>query len=146
MSGYAFPALDLPLYPWPLLGLPLYPVILVYGILRYRVLVANAWARRALVWTLLVACAGLVAGGAAALGPLLQVGGAAWLSGVAGATAVLLLGGPMRQLAERIVYPGRSVSAEDVRQWRTALAQSDTAAALCGPGLQSAGEAVGDGG
>lgn len=131
MSGYAFPALGLPIYPWPLLGLPLYPVILVYGILRYRVLVANAWARRALAWTLLVACAGLVAGGAAALGPLLRVGGAAWLSGVAGAAAVLLLAGPIRRLAERIVYPGRTVSAGDLRQWRTALARCDTPKALC---------------
>ncbi len=38
MAGYGIAALHLPLYPWPLLGLPLYPVILVYGILRYRVL------------------------------------------------------------------------------------------------------------
>ena len=54
LTGYGMAVLDLPCYPFPLLGLPLYPVILVYGILRYGVFVANAWARRALVWTLLL--------------------------------------------------------------------------------------------
>ncbi len=121
MSGYGIAALHLPLYPWPLLGLPLYPVILVYGVLRYRVLVANAWARRALVWTLLVGVAGLLAAMVGAAVPLLALPGGAGLSGVVAAGAVLMLGGPMRRLAERIVYPGHAVSADDLRRWRAAL-------------------------
>ena len=80
LTGYGMAVLDLPCYPFPLLGLPLYPVILVYGILRYGVFVANAWARRALVWTLLRG-AGRTAGGradaAAALRIALGVGWAA---------------------------------------------------------------------
>ena len=48
MSDYGIAALGLPMPPWPLIGLPAYPVFLVYGILRYELLVANAWARRAL--------------------------------------------------------------------------------------------------
>ena len=35
--------------------LPLYPVILVYGILRYELMIVNAWARRGLAWALTVA-------------------------------------------------------------------------------------------
>ena len=101
MSGYGIPALGLSVYPWPLLGLPLYPVILVYGVLRYRVLIANAWARRALGWTLLVGLAGLVAGAIGAAVPLLRLPGAEWLSGVVAGIAVLVLGGPVRRLAER---------------------------------------------
>ncbi len=132
MSGYGIVVLDLPFYPWPLLGLPLYPVILVYGILRYRVLVANAWARRAVTWTLLVTAAGLSAGAAGALAPHLPFGDAGWASGAVAAAAVLVLGGPARRLAERIVYPGRVVSAEDLRGWRAALAGHDTLPALCG--------------
>ena len=85
MSGYGVVALHLPLYPWPLLGLPLYPVILVYGVLRYRVLVANAWARRAVAWALLVGAAGLLAAGVGAAVPLLRLPGGEWLSGVAAA-------------------------------------------------------------
>ena len=126
MAGYAVPILGLPFYPWPLLGLPLYPVILVYGVLRYRVLVANAWARRALGWTLLVGLAGLIAGGLGVAVPLLRVPGAEWLSGVVAAVAVLVLGGPVRRFAERAVYPGRSVSAADVRAWRAGLGGAGT--------------------
>ncbi|MCQ4160541.1 hypothetical protein NON00_11445 [Roseomonas sp. GC11] len=108
MAGYAAAALRLDLYPWPLLGLPLYPLILVYGVLRYRVLVANAWARRALAWTLLGAVGALVVAGAsaapgfAALGPVAS--GVA--SGAVAALAFLALGGPVRWLAERLIYPG----------------------------------------
>ncbi len=130
MSGYAVPALGLPYYPWPLLGLPLYPVILVYGVLRYRVLVANAWARRALGWTLLVGLAGLLAGGIGALVPFLRLPGAEWLSGVVAAVAVLVLGGPARRLAEQLVYPGRTVSAADLRRWRAELTVAETHGAL----------------
>ena len=124
MSGYAIAALDLPLYPWPLLLLPAYPVILVYGILRYRVFVANAWARRALVWSMLAGAALLIV----ALVPLLPLEGAAGrlLSGALVAAACLTLAGPARRLAERLVYPGGTVSAEDFEYWRTVLSRADT--------------------
>ncbi len=133
MSGYGIAALHLPFYPWPLLGLPLYPVILVYGVLRYRVLVANAWARRALAWTLLVAVAGLLAtavGAGACRCSRCPV--ARWLSGVVAAGAVLVLGGPARRLAERVVYPGRTVSAEDLQRWRAPAGGARTTSARCG--------------
>ncbi len=125
MSGYGVAALHLPFYPWPLLGLPLYPIILVYGVLRYRVLVANAWARRALGWTLLVAVAGLLAAVVGAAVPLLALPGGAWVSGVVAATTVLMLGGPIRRLAERVVYPGGAVWATDLRRWREVLAATE---------------------
>lgn len=125
MSGYAIVALHLPIYPWPLVGLPLYPIILVYGVLRYRVLVANAWARRALIWTLLVAVGGVLAAVAGSVVPLLALPGSAWISGAVAAGAVLVLGGPVRRLAERVVYPGRTVAAEDLRRWRSVLAVQD---------------------
>jgi signal transduction histidine kinase len=123
MSGYAIVALGLPMAPWPLLGLPLYPVILVYGILRYEVLLANAWARRALGWAILVGVAGLIV---ASL-PLLPFG---TLFETRLATAVevgigfLVLSGPVRRLAERIVYPGGAVTPDDLTLWRTNLSQA----------------------
>ena len=119
MSGYAIAALDLPIYPWPLLLLPLYPVILVYGIMRYRVFVANAWARRAIVWTTLVGLALTVV----ALVPLLPIQGdyGRVTSGILVVAACLALAGPIRSFAERIVYPGGVVSAADIAAWRDAL-------------------------
>ncbi len=132
MSGYAVAALRLPFGPWPLLGLPLYPVILVYGILRYQVLVANAWARRALTWTLLVVAAGAATACAGALAPHLPYGDAGFASGAVAAAAVLVLGGPARRLAEGLVYPGRTVTADDVRSWRDALGATSTFDDLAG--------------
>ncbi|MES2938710.1 MAG: ATP-binding protein [Pseudomonadota bacterium] len=123
MSGYGFAAARIPMYPWQVLALPAYPVILVYGILRYQVFVANAWARRALVWTLLLG-AGLLAVPLALLLPV----DSRWASGVLVAAICLALNGPVRAFAERIVYPGSTASAADLLAWRAELfaAISDT--------------------
>lgn len=125
MSGYGFAAAQIPAYPWQVLALPAYPVILVYGILRYQVFVANAWARRALVWTLLLG-AGLLVVPLALLLPVES----RWISGVLVAGVCLALNGPVRSFAERIVYPGSNVSAADLTQWRRELFAATTAADL----------------
>ena len=126
LTGYGMAVLDLPVYPFPLLGLPLYPVILVYGILRYGVFVANAWARRALAWALLLALGAVVV----ALTPLLLPFESRWLGGLAVAASVLALNGPVRRFAERLVYPGGEVSIADLGAWRGALQSAETAEAL----------------
>ncbi|HSW06713.1 sensor histidine kinase [Aquabacterium sp.] len=125
MSGYGIAAFELPFYPWPLLGLPLYPLILVYGMLRYRVFVANAWARRALAWALLLAL-GLAVVPLTLLLPVES----RWLSGAAVAATCLALNGPVRRFAERLVYPGASVSAADLADWRQALDSAESPDAL----------------
>jgi signal transduction histidine kinase len=119
MTGYAVVALRLDIYPWPLLALPLYPVILVYGVLRYRILVANAWARRALAWTLLGGAGALVIAVASSIPALAELGPLA--SGAAAALTFLALGGPARWLAARLIYPGGSISTGDLAAWRIAL-------------------------
>ena len=125
LTGYGIAVLDLPVYPFPLLGLPLYPVILVYGILRYGVFVANAWARRALVWTLLLAVGAVVV----ALTPLLPIE-SRWIGGLVVAASCLALNGPVRRFAERLVYPGGEVSVADLGAWRRALQPAETPQAL----------------
>ena len=128
LMGYGIAVLGWPIYPFPLLGLPLYPLILVYGILRYGVFVANAWARRALVWTLLLA----LGAGVVALTPLLQLlpFESRWLGGLAVAVTCLALNGPVRRVAERLIYPGGTVTASDLATWRIALQSAETAPAL----------------
>ncbi|CAN7387129.1 HAMP domain-containing histidine kinase [Acidovorax sp. LjRoot129] len=125
LAGYGIAVLDFPIYPFPLLGLPLYSLILVYGILRYGVFVANAWARRALVWALLLALGAVVL----ALTPLLPFE-SRWLGGLAVAASVLALNGPVRRVAERLVYPGGEVSIADLGAWRSALLSMETPEAL----------------
>ena len=126
LTGYGIAVLDLPVYPFPLLGLPLYSLILVYGILRYGVFVANAWARRALVWALLLALGAVVV----VLTPLLLPFESRWLGGLAVAASVLALNGPVRRFAERLVYPGGEVSVADLGAWRNALQVAETPQAL----------------
>lgn len=135
LTGYGIAVLDWPVYPFPLLGLPLYPLILVYGILRYGVFVANAWARRALVWALLLALGAAIV----ALTPLLPFE-SRWVGGLAVAASCLALNGPVRRFAERLVYPGGNVSVADLGAWRQVLQSAETlqalaqqAAALLGP-------------
>lgn len=125
LTGYGIAVLDLPFYPFPLLGLPLYSLILVYGILRYGVFVANAWARRALVWALLLGLGAVVL----ALTPLLPFE-SRWLGGLAVAASVLALNGPVRRFAERLVYPGGEVSIADLETWRNALQAVESQPAL----------------
>lgn len=122
LSGYALVLLKLPVFPVPLLLLPLYPVILVYGILRWGVFVANAWAGRALVWTLLLG----VGLGIVALMPLLLPFESRWLSGVAVAAGCLGLSGPVRRGVQRLIYPGGEASAADLQAWRAALLPAET--------------------
>jgi signal transduction histidine kinase len=138
LAGYGIAVLDLPLYPFPLLLLPFYPVILVYGILRYGVFVANAWARRALAWTLLVGL-GLLAVPLTLLLPL----DSRWLSGAAVAVVCLALNGPVRRFAERIVYPGGTASVADLQAWRDALARAATWDALASSAAELLSRRVG---
>jgi signal transduction histidine kinase len=122
LAGYAIALADWPIYPFPLLGLPLYPVILVYGILRYGVFVANAWAGRALAWTLLLA----VGLGVVGVMPLLLPFESRWINGLAVAAACLALTGPVRRVAHRLIYPGGDVTAADLAAWRVQLRAPDT--------------------
>lgn len=138
LAGYGIAVLDLPIYPFPLLGLPLYSLILVYGILRYGVFVANAWARRALVWALLLALGAVVL----ALTPLLPLE-SRWLGGLAVAASVLALNGPVRRVAERLVYPGGEVSVADLGAWRSALLSAETPQALAQQAAQLLSQRIG---
>ncbi len=96
ISGYGFAALGIAQYPWQVLAFPAYPVILVYGILRYRVFVANAWARKALAWALLTGL-GLLAVPLSLLLPLES----RWVTAAVVAAVCLSLGGPVRRRAGR---------------------------------------------
>jgi hypothetical protein len=140
LTGYLMAAMQMPMTPWPLFGLPAYLLILVYGILRYRVFVVNAWARRTLAWALLLALGAAVV----ALLPLLPLPfESRWLSGLAVAAACLALNGPVRRFAERLIFPGGEVSAADLAAWREALQRAETADELARLASELIGQRVG---
>jgi signal transduction histidine kinase len=126
MTGFAFQAWGIDAYPFPLLLLPLYPLILVYGILRYELMVANAWARRALAFTLL-AGSGLVLAGALAVVPLpFGATPATWLLRASVVVTAMLLVEPMKWLAGRLIYPGLDITGATLAAWRKQLGQHAT--------------------
>ncbi len=127
LTGFAFPALGIDAYPWPVLALPFYSVALVYGILRHRFMAVNLWARRALVWLMLVGLAGVVAAALATLPLALLDRPSGWIGGWAALTLTLALGiavlAPLKRLADRIVFPGGRIGEVDVERWRHQLAE-----------------------
>lgn len=125
MSGYSFAALNIPFFPWQVLAAPAYPVILVYGILRYSVFVANVWAKRALASAILILLGLLVVSFTVAL-PF----DSKWINAVVVAGTSLALSGPVWRVASRLVYPGGTPSAQDMRQWRSQMCQVDSLAAM----------------
>ena len=133
MIGYGFHPLGIEVFPYPLLLLPAYPFILVYGILRYQLMIVNAWARRGLAWTLLVGIGSACVVGLAAL-PLPFGGPTSGWRLWAVAVATLLISGllldPFRRLATRLVYPGSHLAEGDVDRWRAQLAQPESFEAL----------------
>jgi len=121
IGGFAFPALRLPWFPYPLLLMPGYAVILVYGLLRYRLMEVNLWARRGLAGALLAV---LLMGGAALATGWAGAGGSfgrIWLASFCVLAAGALLWPGLRRLADRLVLGGQ-VTDERLVEWRRALA------------------------
>ena len=133
MSAYGFASFGIDLYPFPLLLLPLYPVILVYGILRYELMIVNAWARRGLAWALTVGLGSAALIGLSAL-PLPfgepRSGWSLWAVAVATLLASGLLLDPFRRLATRLVYPGSQLGEDEIGRWRQQLQQPESYEAL----------------
>jgi signal transduction histidine kinase len=126
MTGFAFQAWGIDAYPFPLLLLPLYPLILVYGILRYELMVANAWARRALAFTLLAGSVLVIAGGLAVVPLPFGASTATWLLRAAIVITAMLLVEPIKFIANRLIYPGLDITGAALATWRQQLGQPAT--------------------
>ncbi len=134
LTGFAFPAIGIDAYPWPVLLLPFYSVALVYGIVRHRFMAADIWARRGLMWLMLVASAGAASALIASL-PLAMASRpvglfATWAALAATLALGLAILAPLKRLADRVVFPGGRISEADVAEWRDRLAEAPDEAAL----------------
>lgn len=121
------------LFPYSVILFPGYAVLLVFGILRYDLMVVNQWANRLLAWlvatAVTVALAGLVLSVAARSGvaslaavPLWQV----WLLGSAMLAVMLALEGPSRRAMERLILPGAQLQPGVLADWRVRLAAASS--------------------
>ncbi|TDX64273.1 signal transduction histidine kinase [Methylosinus sp. sav-2] len=130
--SFAPPLFGVAVAPWSILALPFYPALLVYGILRYELMAANVWARRAAAYALVLLLAAAVAGLLAAaplsfLAPSMNFV-SMWLVVAAAMALAFSFGEPIRRAADRLVYAGPEISAEMIAQWRGDLAGADTTA------------------
>ena len=128
-SGLIFPVLRLDLDPWPVLLLPVYAAALTFGVLRHRLMAVNVWAQRTLTWAFLVLVLGCGLAGAGALtaalglvGPLGLTPVQLWAILAVVLLAALLLAGPLRDLTDRLVFPGGRVDPALAARWRQRLA------------------------
>ncbi|NHZ82231.1 hypothetical protein F2P44_23550 [Massilia sp. CCM 8695] len=121
-------SLGIDIFPYSVILLPGYALLLVFGILRYDLMVVNLWANRLLAWLVLmaiaVALASLLLSVAARTGfaplaamPLWQL----WLLGTAMLGVMLVLEGPSRRAMERLVFPGAHLEAGVLADWRLRL-------------------------
>ncbi|WP_400768066.1 sensor histidine kinase [Methylosinus sporium] len=128
--SFAPPLVGMAVAPWSILALPIYPALLVYGILRYELMAANVWARRAAAYALILLLAAALAGLLAAA-PLSVIAPSMdfislWLVVAAAMALAFAFGEPIRRAADRLVYAGPEISAETMAQWRSDLAGVDT--------------------
>lgn len=132
-TSFIFPSLGLYWYPYPMLLLPSYVVLLVYGVVRYQMLEVNAWANRALLWTLmtllvlgLIALLSSLAGqfGMQALAnvPKWQL----WLYSMLMLTLAVALYQPVGKLVERLIYPGIRLNEQLLDTWQAQLRQASS--------------------
>lgn len=128
--SFAAPLFGAFVAPWSIVALPAYPAILAYGLLRYELMAANVWARRAAAYGLVLLLAAAVAGLLAAAPLSLLAPSMSFLSLwllVAGAMALAFaLGEPIRRLADRLVYLDAEISAARIADWRAELARADS--------------------
>ncbi|GAA3539548.1 hypothetical protein GCM10022394_19110 [Zobellella aerophila] len=132
-TSFIFPSMGLYWYPYPMLLLPSYIVLLVYGVVRYQMLEVNAWANRALLWTLmtllvlgLIALLSSLAGqfGMQALAnvPKWQL----WLYSMLMLTLAVALYQPVGKLVERLIYPGIHLNEQLLDMWLARLRQANS--------------------
>jgi signal transduction histidine kinase len=134
VGSFAAPLFGLYIAPWSILALPIYPAILVYGILRYELMVANIWARRAAAYFLVLLLAAATTALLAAA-PLRLVAPSMsyislWLIVAAAMALAFALGEPIKRIADRLIYSDLDLSAPAIANWRTELARADTPAEL----------------
>jgi hypothetical protein len=104
--------------PWSILALPLYPAILVYGILRYELTLANVWARRAVAYVSIGVFAAAAAAPLSALAPKIDFW-ALWPLLALAMSLTLAFGGVITRAADLLIYVNAEISGPKLAQWRT---------------------------
>ncbi|WLQ12522.1 ATP-binding protein [Hahella aquimaris] len=127
-TSFIFPSLDINLFPYAMLALPSYAVLVVYSVVRYRLVEVNRWVNQAVIWLAMLATSMLAMSLILALlAPLgLAELAQAPLSQLVVYSGILLVFawlayGPAKEFADRLVYPGAVLDKSTLDQWVTRL-------------------------
>lgn len=136
-TSFILPSLEIDFFPYPMLALPSYVMLVVYAVVRYRLVEVNRWVSQAIQWlavlivsmllmSLLLAFVAPVAMTELATVPTLQL---FTYSSVLLLLAWLLYG-PAKQFANRLVYPGASIDEVTLNKWLQQLNKATSWQAL----------------
>ncbi|MCZ2721763.1 HAMP domain-containing sensor histidine kinase [Marinomonas sp. 15G1-11] len=132
-TSFVFPYFGINWFPYPMLLLPSYLLLLVYAVLRYKILSVNAFANRALLWLammLVVLCvmalASVISGQFGLEGLANVPGWQLWLYSVVILLVATIAYAPLNKLVARLVYPGTGLSELVLESWSNLLKQATT--------------------
>ncbi len=130
-TSFVFPSFGISWFPYPMLLLPTYLLLLVYAVVRYKILSVNAFANRALLWVammLVILC--LIAvisviSGRVGLQALADVPGwQLWLYSLLMLVMSALIYQPLNRLISRIIYPGAVLNEAVLDAWSSQLKEA----------------------
>lgn len=136
-TSFILPSLKIDFFPYPMLALPSYAVLVVYAVVRYRLVEVNRLVSQAVHWlavlitsmllmSLLLAFIAPVAMTELATVPTLQL----FIYSSILLLLAWLLYGPAKQFADRLIYPGACIDEGVLNQWLGQLNQATSWPAL----------------
>lgn len=127
-ANFLAPSIGVAVFPYAMLALPSYPVLLVYAVVRYRIVEVNRWVSRAVLWLgILTASMLIMSIFLALLAPLgmEQLKQVPTLQLFVYSAVLLLMAallyGPVKQFSDRLVYTGLVLNQSTLDSWVTKL-------------------------
>ncbi|WP_020410009.1 sensor histidine kinase [Hahella ganghwensis] len=131
-TSFISPSVHFDHFPFPMLALPSYAVLVVYSLVRYRLVRVNRWVSFGVMFITLMTATMVVMSVIVAILAQLGVEGLARIpmSELVLYSALLLavawgLYRPMTELAERVVYPGGRIDQQTLNHWVTTLNKAE---------------------
>lgn len=123
-TSFILPSLGSNLYPYPMLAMPTYTILLVYSVVRYRLVEVNRWVSQAIQWLAILVvsmlCMSLVLSLLAPVG-LEELAKVPTLQLFSYSSLLLLIAwllyGPAKQFSDRLIYPGAVIDEATLNQW-----------------------------
>jgi len=123
-TSFILPSLGSDFFPYPMLAMPTYTILLVYSVVRYRLVEVNRWVSQAIQWlailvvsmlfmTLMLSLLAPVGLEELANVPTLQLFSYSSLL----LLFAWLLYGPAKQFSDRLIYPGAVIDEATLNQW-----------------------------